>query len=209
MKHILTLIFLLVFFPSNVALAVTPAAKEFTDGNRTKFSTAGHPKSKGINMVLAYPNSWLAMEGERPNIVQKFISDGGQGLELAVIIAKTLPLPAGTVISERELKEFYTPAQMKGMLPSGATFIHAERTKLEGLPAGILEYSMRGESAGKTIDSQFISYIFIYGTTMVFLQCAVSTGQTTTPALLARQMDNFKPLFFLMANSIVLPDKWK
>lgn len=209
MKRILTIIFLMALLIGNMALAVTPAVKEFTAGNRTKFSTAGHPKSKGINMVLSYPNSWLANEGERPNIVQKFVSDGGRGLEMALIITNTLPLPAGTVISENELKEFFTPTEMKGMFPPGATFIHAKPTKIEGLPAGILEYSMRQERAGITIDSQFISYIFIYGTTMVQLQCMVTTGQPTTPAVLARKMDNFKPLFFLMANSIVLQGKWK
>jgi hypothetical protein len=208
MKHTAAILFLLAVLPSNMALAVTPAVKEFTTGNRTKFSTDAHPKSKGINMVLSYPNSWLAMEGERPNIVQKVVSDGGKGLEMALIITKTIPFPAGTEISESELIEFFTPAEMKGMVPPGATFIHAKPTKIEGLPAGILEYSMRQERAGISIDAQIISYIFIYGTTMVQLQCIVSTGQLTTPAVLARKMDDFKPLFSLIANSIVLRDRW-
>lgn len=179
-----------------MAFAVTPTAKEFTSGNRTKFSTAGHPKSKGINMVFSYPNSWLAQEGERPNIVQKFFSEGGRGLEGAIILTKNLPLPPGTVISENELKEFFTSAEMKTMVPPGAKFIHAKPTKIEAIPAGILEYSMRQERAGLTIDSQFILYIFIYGTTMVQLQCMVSTGQATSPAVLASKMDDFKPPFF-------------
>ena len=98
---------------------------------------------------------------------------------------------------------------MKDMVPPGAKIIQEKPTKIEGLPAGILEYSMRQERAGLTIDSQFISYIFIYGTTMVQLQCMVTTGQSSTPAALARKMDEFKPLFFLMANSIVLQDRWK
>jgi hypothetical protein len=209
MKKILALMLLLALLPATVASAVTPAAKEFTSGSRTKFSTAGHPKSKGINMVMSYPNSWLAQEGERPNIVQKFFSEGGRGLEGALIITKNLPLPSGTVISEIELKEFFTPVVMKTMVPPGAKFIQAKPTKIEGIPAGILEYSMRQERAGLTIDGQFISYIFIYGTTMVQLQCMVSTGKPTTPSVLAQKMDDFKPLFFLMANSIVLQDRWK
>ncbi len=209
MKKILALILLFAFFPVTVAFAVTPAAKEFTSGNRTKFSTVGHPKSKVINMTLSYPNSWLAQEGERPNIVQKFFSEGGRGLEGALIIAKSLPLPPGTVISENELKEFFTPAEMKTMVPPGAKFINAKPTKIEAIPAGILEYSMRQERAGLTFDIQFISYIFIYGTTMVQLQCMVSTGQATSPTVLARKMEDFKPLFFLIANSIVLNNKWK
>lgn len=160
-------------------------------------------------MVLSYPNSWLAQEGDRPNIVQKFFSEGGKGLEGALIITKSLPLHPGTVITESELREFFTPAVMKNMVPPGAKLIQAKPTKIEALPAGILEYSVRQERAGLTFDSQYLVYVFIYGTTMVQLQCMVSTGQTTTPTVLARKMDDFKSLFFLMANSIVLQDRWK
>ena len=209
MKRILFYFFLLALLPGNTALAITTAEKEFSSNNRTKFSTAGHPKSKGINMVLSYPNGWLAKEGERPNIVQKFVSAGGRELEMALIMIRPLPLPAGTVISEKELNDFFTPIEMKDLIPPRATFIHAKTTRIEGLPAGILEYSMRSERAGVAMDFQFISYIFIYGNNMVQLQCAVGNGQLTTPALLARKMDKFKPLFLLMANSIVLLDKWK
>ena len=210
MGKILTLILLIALLPVNGAFAVTPAAKEFISGNRTKFSTAGHPKSKGINMALSYPNSWLAQEGERPNIVQKFFSEGGRGLEGALIMNKKLELPPGTVMSENDLKDFFTPAEMKTMVPPGAKFIQAKPTAIEGIPAGILEFSMRQERAGLTIDMQFITYSFIYGTTMVQLQCMVSTGIAgTPPAVLARKMADFKPIFFLMANSIVLQDKWK
>ncbi len=209
MKRILTLIFLFALLPINTTLAVTPAAKEFTSGNRSKFSTAGHPKSKGINMALSYPNSWKAKEGERPNIVQKFVSDGGKGLEMAFIVTKSLPHSSGTTISENEMKELYTPTEMKNMVPPGARFIAAKPTKIESLPAGILEYSMRQERAGVTIDSQFISYSFIYGTTVVQLVCAVTVGPATTPGALSQKMEDFKPLFLLMANSIVLQNRWK
>jgi len=208
LKRTLTLVFLLALFHYNLVFAATPAAKEFIDGNYIQFSTSGHPKSKGINMTISYPRSWLAKEGERPNIVQKFHSDGGQGSEIVLIITKSLPLPPGTVVPESELQEFFAPNELKKMVPQGAVFVDAESTKIESLPAGILEYSMRQERAGATIYSQVISYIFIYGTTMVQLQCAVSTDPMTVPNL-APRMESFKPLFFMMANSIVLPDKWK
>lgn len=209
MKKILTQILFLTLLPLAVAFAVTPTSKEFALESLKKFSTAGHHKSKGINMVLSYPSSWSAEEGERPNIVQRFFSEGGRGLEGAFIVTKKLELPLGTVLSENDLTEFFTAVEMKTMLPPGAKFIHAKATKIEGLPAGILEYSLSQERAGFTFESQFISYTFIYGVTMVQLGFMVSAGQNTSPVVLARRMDEFKPLFFLMANSIVLQDKWK
>jgi len=174
-------------------------AREFLDGNRTTFSTQNHPKAKGVHFTIAYPISWTAQEGERPNIVQKFVSRGGRGLAMAVIVTKTLPLPAGTTLTEADLNEFFTPTELKDMLPEGAKFINSKKTEIEGLPAGILEYSMRGERAGIAIDMQVISYTFIHHSTMVQLQCAVS-GEAA--------MATFKTLFALMANSIVIPDRW-
>ncbi|MCR4304652.1 MAG: hypothetical protein NUV63_10590 [Gallionella sp.] len=209
MKRILTLIFFLALFPGNMALAVTPAVKEFTAGNRIKFSTADHPKSKGINMTLYYPSSWLAREGERPNIVQKFSHQNGQWYESVLIYIKTLPLPVGKVLSESELKEYFTPREMKDSLPEGSVFIAAKPTKIEGLPAGILEFSLRQEKLGLSFDVQYVVYSFIYGNTMVQFVCGVSSAKPTTPAAVANHMEEFKPLFFLMANSIVLQDKWK
>jgi hypothetical protein len=209
MKEILMLVLLTAILQATAALAATPVESEFTSGSRTKFSTANHQKSNGINMVLSYPNSWLAEEGERPHIVQKFVSEGGRGLEMVSIIITDLNLPPGTVISQNELKEFFTPSEMAGMVPPGAKFIQAASTEIEATPAGILEYSMHQETAGLTINSQFVSYNFIYGGTMIQLQCSVSIGQAQSHVELARKMNEFKPIFFLLANSIVLENKWK
>jgi hypothetical protein len=201
-----TIVFLLVFLFGNIVLAVKPTVEEFTSGNR-KFSTTGHSKAKGINMTLAYPKSWLAKEGERPNIVQKFVSPAEKGFEvMALILIKAIP---GRAPSEREQLEFFMPDNMKGTIPPGAQFIRAKATKIEDLPAGILEYTWRQERVGIIINSQFISYSFIYGNNMIGLQCSVSTLEPITPAALAQRMEEFKPLFFLMANSIVLETKWK
>ena len=203
MKRIFTLLFVLTFLFCNVALAVTPAVKEFNEGNLTKFSTKGHPKSNGLNITVSYPNSWIAKEGEHPHIVQKFVSPNSRGYEMFNILIKTLP----AIIPENEVVELFSSTEMRDLIPDGAIYIDSKPTKIEGLPAGILEYSMKSERAGITFNTQIIQYMFIYGTTMVQLQGGV-VGQSTTPDALAQYMEEFRPLFFLMANSIVLQDKW-
>lgn len=206
---LLTWLPLILLACSHLAFAVTPSAREFTSGNRLKFSTSGHPKSKGLKMVVSYPKSWRAAEGERPNIVQKFVSDGGHGLEMAMIITKALPLSPGESLSDSDLREFFAPEQMKAMIPPGATFLTAKATTIDAVPAGIVEYRLHQDRAGMSINMQLISYMFIYGATMVQFQCAVGTPGSTTDDSLSRQMDQFRSLFFLMANSIVLEGKWK
>ena len=184
-----------------------PPAQQFLAA-KTKYNTAGHAKAKGLVMTIEYPTSWAAKEGERPNIVQKFVSEGGRGLEMVLITTKTLPIPPGTKPTEQELKDVLAPSELKEMIPDGATFLDAKATKVEGMPAGILEYSMRGERAGMKIDMRTVSFIFIHASTMVWVSCSVSMPPTTSDALTQR-MAEFMPLFTLMANSIVLPDKWK
>jgi len=93
------------------------------------------------------------------------------------------------------------------MLPEGARFIDAKQTKIEGLPAGILEYSMSQERAGMSMLAQVISYVFIHRSTIVQVQCLVG-GVAGSQDDISRRMATFKPLFTLMGNSIVIPDKW-
>ena len=206
MKNRIILAIVALLSLSSLSFAQDPV-RDFLDGNKGTFSTENHPKAKGVHFKISYPTSWAAKEGERPNIVQKFVSEGGRGLEMAMIITKSLPLPEGVTITESDLKEFFTPTEMKEMLPQGARFIDAKQTKIEGLPAGILEYSMRQERAGMVMYMQVADYIFIHRSTMVQLHCQVG-GMASSQSDISSRMERFKPLFTLMANSIVIPDKW-
>lgn len=187
---------------------LAPAAKEFSDGNSTKYNTNGHAKAKGLNMTVAYPNSWMAKEGERPNIVQKFVSDGGHGLEMAVILTKPFNLPTGTTLTDSDLMEYFASDQLKAVLPQGAIFHRMKQTRIDGQPAGMIEYSARQERAGMTLDMRTVMFVFIQQSTLVMFQCAVTTSAVDSKTS-ADKMSEFMPLFFLMANSIVLENKWK
>ena len=197
----------LLLLPSSLLAQAADPAREFLDGSRTTFSTKGHAKANGVNFTIAYPNSWAAAEGERPNIVQKFVSEGGRGLEMAMIITKELPLPPGTVLTTEDLKELFSPSELRGMLPSEAIFVDARSTRIEAEPAGILEYTMRVERAGMTWLTHAWTLTFVSGNTLVQVQFHVG-GPATSEKDVARRMAAFKPLFTLMANSIVFPDKW-
>lgn len=204
---LIALAFIVLLQPSILLAQSAEPAREFLDGSRTTFSTKGHPKAKGVNFTVAYPNSWAAAEGERPNIVQKFVSEGGGGLEMAMIITKELPLPPGTVLTNDDLKELFAPSELRGMLPDGAVFVDALSTEIEATPAGILEYTMRADRAEMTLLIHAWTLNFVSGSTLVQVQFQVG-GPAGVERDVVRQMATFKPLFTLMANSIVLPDKW-
>lgn len=206
-RRLLTSFALLLAIPFCALADSTTSTREFLDGHRSTFSTKDHPKAKGVNFTIAYPSTWAAAEGERPNIVQKFVSEGGRGLEVAMIITKHLPIPPGTVVTEQDQRDQFSSSELRAMLPPGATFVDAQPTQIEAIPAGILEYKMRVERAGMAFMIHAWTLIFLSGNTLVYVQFQVGELDGSDGDV-SRRMDAFKPLFFLMANSIVFPDKW-
>lgn len=204
---LLSAAFIILLQPAFLLAQPSEPAREFLDGNRITFSTKGHPKAKGVNFTIAYPNSWAAAAGERPNIVQKFVSEGGRGLEMVMIVTKDLALPPGTVLTNSDLKEIFAPSELRGMLPDGAVLVDARSTEIEGMPAGILEYTIRADRAGMDLRVHAWILNFLLGRTLVQIQCQVG-GPGGGERDVSRRMSTFKPLFILMANSIVFPDKW-
>jgi len=179
---------------------------EFIDGKVFKFSTKGHAKAKGAVLTVTYPASWTAKEGDRPNIVQKFISEKGKGEATIMIITKELP--PEVVINEFEKKALLSPDGLKEMIPQNAKYINGKATKIEAEPAGIVEYSMRAERVGQEMEAHFISLIFLQGRTLVTVQCMVGALKTEESQLPLR-FAAFQPLFQQVMNSIIFDDKWK
>lgn len=180
-----------------------PAAADFAKAGAAKFTTRGHPKSKGVVFTIKYPSAWRAGEGERPNIVQKFVGQSSRGLEMALILTKSLPAAP----TPAEIKDTLSPDSLKGFAPEGATNIRAVSTKIEGEPAGVFEFTTRQERAGLAVDMHMITLVFFQGRNMVQVQFQVA-GQAPSSDLQNR-VAACRPVFQLMMNSIVFDDKWK
>lgn len=173
------------------------------EGGWLTFRSAGHDKSNGINLTIKYPSSWSAQEGNKPHVVQKFIHPNGTSY--ATILIQDLGIPEGTQISEQELDEFFTPSKLKDMVPDGMQFISAQKTTIEGLPAGILEYKATEQPTGQRLNFQVWSFNFIREKSLIQLQFTV--GGTNGNIDSAVQMQAQKPIFRQMANSIAFLDK--
>lgn len=181
-------------------------AREFLDGWKRVFESKGHLKAKGANFSIAYPSSWVAAEGERPNILQKF-RGGGYGIQMATIVTKNLPVESGTVLTEQDQLEMLSFDVLRGSVPPNATLIDVQTTRIDGSPAGIIEYTMTAERVGMTYFMHTWAINFLCENTLVQVQFSLG-GQPGSETDIARRMEAFKPLFTLMASSVVLPDKW-
>ena len=181
-------------------------AAAFQDGTAPKFSTKGHPKSKGAVFTIKYPPSWKAKEGDRPNIVQKFVGKPNGRIVTALILTRAIP--PNEPFTKADVRAALSPEGLKGFLPEGAKLLNLKSTKIEGEPAGLIECSMRVEQAGAEGDMHILMLVFFQGRTMASIQFHVG-ALSSDPVDLPSRFEELRPLFSMMMSSIVFDDKWK
>jgi len=181
---------------------------ELSTGWKQTFRTKGHQKAKGVDFSISLPASWSKREGYRPNIIQVFQSSAGHGLIMCNLMVETLPLPAGYKPTKEELKEFFQPKELKGMIPDGSTFIDAKEIVLEGLPAGMLVCDQTQKRLDLEITMRMTQFVTIYDGSMIFIQFMVTKMPDSTDTL-ADLQKQFLPAFKAIANTLVLNDLYK
>lgn len=191
---------------SHVTTGEPPAAlTAFLAGTRAKFDSAGHPKAQGIHLTLEYPARWVAAEGERPHVVQKMTGQDDSGLPVIAMLVIQDVLPGLELVAD----DLYSDESLKDIGESqGGTLIASGRTKLEGEPAAWMIVAAKLERAGITVETRAMTFIVIRDNSMIQLQCMVG-GPPSARRLVSQRFDANVPLFRLIANSLVLQDKWK
>ncbi len=199
---------LLIFNPSYIS----KPENEFVDGFKARFTSDGSGKAKGVRFHLDYPKSWSTAEGNRPNIVRKFVSQSGRGLEMIMVGVKALPFSAGQKPTDKDVEEMVTEIatqkELKEMLPDGASFVAGGPLRLDGRPGVFQKYSIKQQRLDLTISLYVVSYMVYYQTSMIQIQCQVSSEAKDEQSLKQR-FDKFEPLFRLAANSFVIESQWK
>jgi hypothetical protein len=182
-------------------------AKEFTRGFKRTYRTKGHPKAKGADFQIEYPQSWRIKEGKRPNVIKLISSRNGRGLESILLMVKNIPLPSGYKITERELDDFFSPHELKDMVPNGASFISAQSIILDGQKGGMMVFDQTLQRIDQKLSFRNLQFITIYRNKMIFIQCMVAT-QTSNRDHLNTRFKRLEPLFKLVANSFVIQSKY-
>jgi hypothetical protein len=180
-------------------------AKEFTSGYTYAYSTRGHYKNKGVDINAKIPTSWEKAEGDRPNVIHKFVSENGKGKEVIMFMVKDLGLPADQKLSVAEVNEFFTEGTLKEVVPQGGEFISAKRIVIDNHTGGQIIFKLTAQRIDQTITTQAIHYITLYNNKLVFLQCMVAAKPGES---LNDRFNLFLPLFRQVANSIVLTGQY-
>ena len=187
----------------------TSELQAFLGGQKTKYSTEGHPKAKGTNISIEYPSNWQRSEEESPNIVQTFTSDTSNKNKFVqcMILIKDQSSFMALLPSKDISDAMFTPENLKGIIPEGATFIKGEQAKYDGQPGAWMTYKIQTERAGLRAEIYTLNHMFLYSGKLVTLQCGVA-GLADSAATVENEFARYLPLFQLIGNSIVIHDKW-
>ena len=186
-----------------VKYAANPVG-EFTDRFRQRYETDGTGKSQGLKVNLQLPRSWLGMDGERPHIVQKWVSENGTGLENIHLDIRD---GQGYSPTKREMEEFVRSGEVKDTVPDGATYIASGNFTLEKQNGYWVQMSMRLERAGMKMYQNALMYQFFFRGKAIGIMC--QTGGTESEK--SKIDDAFKrvqPLCQQVLNSVVLPQAY-
>ena len=178
--------------------------EEFTLGYNRVFRTKNHPKAKDVDFQVRYPISWRPEEGERPNIIQKFTSENGRGLEGFNLMVMDIPIP----LTEQDLDDFFVESELKGMIPEGGKFISAKPIVLDKHKGAMIIFDYTAQRVDITIIMRSLVLITIYNGKMIWINCAVSALPSEEGELQER-FNRFEPLFKMIANSFIIQEQYK
>jgi hypothetical protein len=161
-------------------------------------SIKDHPKAKGVNMKLKAPIGWQISEGDRPNVVKKFVKDGNTFM---VLVKDNM-----TFFSRKEIKELFKDDKFTNelILELGSTLqslqlIDKSVVTVDNYPALSFKVSGNMERTGLKFPVIMKCWICFYEDKVVFLQSAGINNS------------NFKLLEILYSsiiNSVIFPEQY-
>lgn len=181
--------------------------QEISRGWREEFTTLNHPKAKGVTVQLKLPKSFKRQEGNRPNVVSKWTSEAGNGIEILMLIvlnSEDNPLSRKQIEDDIQLGD---RSEIKQSLKDAGTVVSL-RPFTQELAAGyIAETQSDLERAGlETSVRQLQFVLFTPGHTIMF-SCHVGARRGEALQLESR-MKRLSGLCRQVANSLVLPQQY-
>lgn len=161
-------------------------------------SVKGHPKAKGVNLKLKVPIGWEVKEGNRPNIVKKFVKDGNTYL---ILIKDYIGF-----FSRNEIKDLFEEDNFVNEIVQELTSSYDNPEVLDQSTMTIdtyptIQFSSKGtkERLGITIPMISRSWMIFYEDKIVFLRCSrIDNGEFKA----------LEKLYFLITNSVIFPEQY-
>ncbi|BCB07911.1 hypothetical protein HHSLTHF2_18010 [Vreelandella venusta] len=147
-------------------------AEEVRDGFYQAFESENHPKAQGVELGLRLPVSWVAEDGRRPNIVQKWRNFGGHGPTTIMLDVRDV----GADISDTEIRDIVESGEIRSFLPEGATLQDAGLTQLDAQTAYVVDYLYRQDIGETVVMMQVRHYQLYFNGKGVGVMCMSAAG---------------------------------
>lgn len=181
---------------------------ELMRGWRREYTSRGHPKAKGLTVQLKLPMSYAHREGERPNIVAKWVSEGGHGMEhLMLMVFKNDQKPMTRKEIEDDISRGERGEIHKAMSESGRVL--SLRAFSQERASGIIaELDATAERAGVGFSMRSRHYLLFLPGRDVVAACYVGARKEDGEQLESRFV-RISEVCRLFANSLVLPQQYQ
>jgi hypothetical protein len=161
-------------------------------------SIDGHPKAKGVNLKIKPPGYWEIKEGDRPNIVKKFLH---QNNSYMIIIKDNY-----TFLSRNEAKQLLDDkVVINEFLTEATSFLKNPEILNQGIvsvdkyPALVFTFKGWMERSGINMELISKNWIIFYEDKVVFLQ---GTG------LANAEFKKMESVYNLITNSVIFPEQY-
>ncbi len=180
---------------------VSVTSNEFSTSNfqlGEYISIKGHQKAKGVNLKIKVPIGWEVKEGDRPNIVKKFVKDGNAYL---ILIKDGV-----TFYSRKQIREIFQHNNFEkelvkevSSLLKSPQVIDQSIVTIDTYPA--VQFMVKGkmERSGLTLPVIMMGWVIFYEDKMILLQ--------------AIEIDNpefrvLEQLYSQITNSVIFPEQY-
>lgn len=186
---------------NSLAKKVSVKSTEFSTFNfqlGEYISIKDHPKAKEVNLKIKVPIGWEVKEGDRPNIVKKFVNEGNTYL---ILIKDNV-----TFFSRKQMRESLLEDNfVKEFVQEAISFLKSPQVinqsvvTIDTYPAVQFKVKGKMERSGLTFPVMIKCWVVFYEDKIIFLQ---SMG-IDNPEFRALEQ-----LYLLITNSVIFPEQY-
>lgn len=179
-----------------------------TRGYSKKYTTLQHKKSKGITLEITLPKTWRNNEGNRPNVVQKWKNQNGNGPVTTMILIHDLGLDQTEKAMLKVLEN--DGASLSKLINKISANVTDDNDKeVEKIPIKIdqkhgmlITHSRTEKVLNKEVEAYFRRYMLLVDDKFVTFQCSGPKQELDAHYTL------FNNICDVVANSIIFPAQY-
>ena len=190
--YVFTFIFIFLFFIQQYSFAQSYSRIDLT----------GNPKVKGLSIAVKYPAGWEVKDGERPNIVKKFLHNYPDYMALLMVQVNNIPREALPEIKSFTLKDWQEALGELGTVSNSSV------QSLEGQKVFVSDLTSKMDRmSASVIQKQRVVGMF-YKDKWIWLWCGVGVNSSMPLSQIENKFQATTPVCFQFFNSLVLLDRY-